>query len=87
VGRRASFNRPYSSETANARDQRTNRITTTATAMTRAAIAIVRVSMLRPYSVSLAVPPDAPSRVAVDLVGAREYLIDALGARVSAAVT
>jgi RNA polymerase sigma factor (sigma-70 family) len=33
------------------RDQSTNRITTMTTAMTRATIAIVRVSMARPYSV------------------------------------
>ena len=43
------------------RDQRTNRITTMTTAMTRATIAIVRVSMARPYSVSRAVSPDPPS--------------------------
>src|SRR5215210_786168 len=49
------------------RDQRTNRITTMTTAITRATIAIVRVSMARPYSVSLAVSPDPASGTPLSL--------------------
>ena len=39
------------------------------TAMTRATIAIVRVSMARPYSVSRAVSPDPPSGTPLPLTG------------------
>jgi hypothetical protein len=49
------------------RDQRTNRITTMTTAMTRATIAIVRVSTTRPYSVSPAVSPHPSSATPLPL--------------------
>jgi len=61
VGRRPASTDGTPLKRPGERDQRTNRITTTATAMTRATMAIVRVSMAQPYSVSRAVSPDPPS--------------------------